>query len=79
MPRQIIQSDGIFFCKKCQAFFEKNLKRFQNDEKTSVWLEYFLETTQAYPYCESGCPHKYHWIFREGVKRQKKLKSGYLK
>lgn len=23
MPRQIIQSDGIFFCKKCQAFFKK--------------------------------------------------------
>lgn len=54
MPRQIIQSDGIFFCKKCQAFFEKNLKRFQNDEKTSVWLEYFLEKL-----CYNKCTKKY--------------------
>lgn len=54
MPRQIIQSDGIFFCKKCQAFFEKNLKRFQNDEKTSVWLEYFLEKP-----CYNKCTKKY--------------------
>lgn len=54
MPRQIIRSDGIFSAKNVKRFFKKNLKRFQNDEKTSVWLEYFLEKP-----CYNKCTKKY--------------------
>lgn len=98
MPRQIIQSDGIFSAKNVKRFLKKSKKgskmtkrhpsgwnTFQksyviiNVQKIHSILRKLVQTTQAYPYCESGCPHKYHWIFREGVKKQKTLKPGYLK
>ena len=53
MPRQIIQSDGIFSAKNVKPFLKKS-KKGSKMKKDTVWLEYFSKKL-----CYNKCTKKY--------------------